>query len=105
MATTKYRPTIGDRRFQVEWCTEIPVNEFGDGDLDAARYRRRLLETLEAARAFAKEVLPNDAFGSIPILPVEFVPYDERHAGAHPHVGFWEAIAEPEFVDHESIEN
>lgn len=97
--TTKQRATVGDCRFEVEWCSEIPVDEYGDSDMDAAKYHTRKFETIEQARAYAKEVFPKDAFRVVSITPVEFVAYDDDDAIAYPHVGFWQHSGEPEHYD------
>lgn len=101
MKMTTRKPTVGDRRFEVEWCSEIPVDEYGDSDMDRAKYHTRKFEDVDLARAYAREVFPKDAFGVVSITPVEFVAYDDDDAEAYPHVGFWQHSGEPEHYDGE----
>lgn len=98
MKAAKSRPTVGDRKWQVEWCAGIPKDEYGDSDMDAADYRRSCFKTHDEAIAFAKEKLPLDAFGSVAVTEIEFVPYDESDADSMPHVGFWEDVRDAEYV-------
>jgi len=95
----KRKPMVGDERYRVEWCESIPIDENGDGDLDAAVYRRRLFATHTAAIAFAKSVLPRDAFGAVDVTPIRFVAYDDDDAIIYPHVGFWEDVGDGETID------
>jgi hypothetical protein len=98
MKTAKQRATIGDRKWQVEWCAGIPQDENGDSDMDAADYRRSHFKTRDEAIAFAKEKLPLDAFGSVAVCEIEFSPYDEDDSASMPHVGFWEHMRDAEYV-------
>ncbi len=56
-----------NQRYVVEWCSEIPLNECGDSDMDRAKYVRSPYKTLTLAIDFAKELirLSKDAFGSV----------------------------------------
>ncbi len=52
-------------RYEVEWCSAIPLNECGDGDLDNAKYEKLYFDLFGVALAYAKEILPKDYFGSV----------------------------------------
>ncbi len=57
------------RRFKVEWCSSIPVDENGDAIYDAAVYQTQTFPTFGWASAFVRQLLSDrkDAFGSIRI--------------------------------------
>ena len=77
-------PELGDRAFRVEWAYELPVNEHGDCEPDLAKYRARIVATVERAREIAKQVWPetHNAYGVVEITPVEFTdPYEENIRG------------------------
>ncbi len=57
--------------WEVEWCKKVPTFSDGSADMDNAEYVIHELPTREAAVAKAKEVLPQDAFGSVRVT--EFV--------------------------------
>lgn len=99
MAVTKDRPTVGDRMFEVEWCSHLPRNEFGDCDIDAATMICRNFRSLAAAQRYARKVYPLDAFGSVAITEHEFVPYDPADARRYPHAGFWDAVGHSEHYE------
>lgn len=67
---TKQTPT----RYQVEWCSNLPLTEEGDADRDRATYSRKAFVKFEDAVAFAKDILTKklDAYGS---CEVEFQEY------------------------------
>lgn len=69
--------------FEVEWITDVPVNEFGDADYDAATYHTADFADLEKAREYAKKVLPLDFCGSVHITPYELVPYVPGRPGLY----------------------
>jgi hypothetical protein len=71
-------PELGDRAFEVEWCFHLPRFEDGTCDIDGAKHKRRFARTIEDAFAIAREVYPQDKFGSVTITPVEWIdPYKE----------------------------
>lgn len=99
------RATIGDRKYELEWCAGIPLDECGDCDLDNADMRREFfpITKIEAARERARELLSSDkdAFGAISITLIEFVPYDDDDADAMPNVGYWTAVQDSEIIERE----
>lgn len=93
---TQYR--LGDHAYEVEWCTNLPVDEFGDSDLDAAEYVHVICPTRKAADAKAREVYPQDQFGAVRITEVELVdPYGERIRRTY----VWEAIGHSDHYEGE----
>lgn len=90
---------IGDKTWEVEWCSEIPLDENGDSDMDAAKYHFVHIQDKDKALAYAKKVLPKDAFGAVRVTPMMFVAYDEDDADLYPHVGFWDATSDSIIVD------
>jgi hypothetical protein len=44
-------------RWRVEWCSEMPVTEFGDADIDRAVYSHRSFAFPALAIAFARNLL------------------------------------------------
>ena len=93
------RPRVGDRAWEVDWCASIPVDEHGDSDLDNADQRTERFGTRPEADERARAVLPQDVLGAVTVTAVEFTAYDEDDAERYPHVGYWEPIAEPEYID------
>ena len=91
-------PRHGDTCWEVEWCSHIPLNEFGDGDLDRCVMHVKSYKWEQRAREYAKRVFPQDAFGSVRITPMEFVAYAP---GDPLTVGFWEATGESTFEEGE----
>lgn len=66
-----WKPIIGDSGFEVEWCSSIPVDEYGDNNLDAAVYHSVYFKTEDEALTYAKSIYPKDQFGSVQITPFE----------------------------------
>lgn len=67
MGTLAKRPDrkLGDRGFEVEWCTKAYVDpETGDGNPDNDEYARRFVRTLDEALEQAKEVYPQPSKAS-----------------------------------------
>lgn len=91
-----HRPRVGDECWVVRWCVNIPVDEYGESDLDAAEYREAAYKTPAAAWKRAIREYPNDAFGAVVVTPMTFVAYDERDARLMPHVGYWEPSGDAE---------
>lgn len=79
MTTTKQSRRLGDRGFEVEWCTKVFVEDDGcTGNPDRDTYKRRVVETRDQALALAKEVYPEDGHGCVVVTPVEWVdPYGD----------------------------
>lgn len=92
--------TLGMRAWEVEWCEEIPYDEEAQShDFDNATYRYRVFRDKAKAEAFAREVYPQDHFGSVSITEVEWTdPYHEDI----PRTFRWEAVGEPEFYEGEN---
>lgn len=104
MATKQKQPQLGTRGWKVEWCAGVPLDEFGDAILDAGDYRREVFADREAADKRAREVYPNDFFGSVQITPVELIdPYADIHEGTmrrtRPEHYQWEVVGESEYYD------
>ena len=93
------RPQLGDRMFEVEWCTKIPRDENGDADLDRATYRIGMVATREAALALAKKVYPQDQFGCVAVTEME---YSDELGDGVPATFLWLAVADSQ---HYSGEN
>ena len=94
------RPAVGDRAWCVDWCAGIPIDpETGDGDIDNADDRTEVFWTKAKADKRANEVAPHDAWGQAGVTHVEFTAYDENDARRYPHVGFWEPMGEPEYIE------
>lgn len=85
MTTEQIRKTrqLGDRAVEVEWCVDLPIDEYGDIDRDAAKYRRRTVATIGEALAMAKQVLPDErGFGVVTVTEVEWIdPYGDGIRG------------------------
>lgn len=90
---------VGDVAWEVDWCSEIPVNEFGDGDHDGAVRHVRRFKSRDAAMKYAAEVYPKDAYGSVIVTQQRFEPYDERDAKRYPWVGFWDCVGDSEYYE------
>lgn len=97
--TTQKRPRVGDEAYEVEWCANMPLDENGDCDFDAAEYHAEMLRTHTAAHNRAKEVLPLSCHGVAMVMPMRFAAYDDEDAHLRPHVGFWEATGDAEYVE------
>jgi hypothetical protein len=93
----RYR-RIGETGWEVEWCSHIPLDENGDGLLDQAERHFRDFVEKSDAEAFAKEVYPLDAFGSVRITPFTIEPL----ADDIPHVATREYTADSEFYEGEA---
>ncbi len=78
-----WKPKLGDSGWEVEWCYELPLDELGDADIDAAKYKRRFFKSIELARIYASVILPQDNFGSLLITPftVELAEDEYPNAG------------------------
>lgn len=61
---------LGCEAFEVEWCDNLPVNEFGDAEMDKATYKRRYFHSKQIAEKFARIVFQHDKFGAVQITPV-----------------------------------
>jgi hypothetical protein len=100
------KPRIGDACWFVEWCIELAFcggnQEYGV-DCDACKMACRRVGTKEEAERLAREVYPvtTKTFGVVGYWPAEFVPYDDDDAVRYPHVGRWNATADPEYYEGE----
>lgn len=52
------RPTPGEVRFEVEWCTHYHVDADGEHDMDSDEFTFKDFRTAAAARKFAKTLKP-----------------------------------------------
>lgn len=93
------RPRVGDQAWHVDWCANIPLDEFGDADIDRADDRCEVVPSRSEAERRAAEVLPRDAFGQVSITPVEFVAYDDEDSIRFPRAGFWEPTGESKYME------
>jgi hypothetical protein len=57
--------------WEVEWCAGVPKFADGSCDMDNADFRISDFATHGEAVAFAKQMLPKDAFGSVRVTPFE----------------------------------
>lgn len=94
-------PRVGDEAFEVEWCSDLPRNEYGDADMDRAVMHIRTFKTKGAAMRYARQVYHRDAFGSVSITPVRFMPYDADDAARLPTIGFWDSCGHTEHYEGE----
>ena len=97
--TTDRRPRVGDVAWEVDWCASIPLDEFGDSDLDGADHRSEGYGNRTAAVERGKCVLPLDAFGVVRITLVQFAAYDDADALRYPHAGYWQTCGETEYLE------
>jgi hypothetical protein len=72
-----------ERGFEVEWCSKLPVDEFGSSDFDRATMNCVDFATIEDARVFAKEIYPKDMIGEVRITEFEMVPYEPGLPGTY----------------------
>lgn len=97
MPATKPLPRIGERCYEVEWCTKVFFDtelDCCDPDKDEVTFRH--FSTLEKAKSYAESVYPEtiNNRGVVVVTEMVFVPYDEDDAASMPHVGFWEAASD-----------
>ncbi len=76
--------------YTVEWVADVPLDQFGEADIDRADLRYEDFATLDEAKARAKQVLILDWFGEVKIRDFSFVRYDDggypvfsREYGSH----------------------
>lgn len=100
----KGKPRVGDKCWEVEWCTEIPVDENGDSDMDRAKLHVERFQFAEEAMEFARDVFPQDQFGAVAITLMQFCAYDDYDALRYPHAGFWDAAGETYHYEGEEAE-
>jgi len=85
--------------FEVETCVHVPLFPDGSCDLDKADYRVTEVKTLPEAMRLAKELLPNDFFGSVRVTEfereeVEYGYWSKEYIGETQHIErYEEAIA------------
>jgi hypothetical protein len=88
-------PKLGDRAWQVEWTTHVPLDEMGDAIPTRAETETALFSQREQAMLFAENVLPSDFFGAVRVTLVELS--DTRRCRRR-SAYTWEAVEESEFV-------
>lgn len=59
------------REWEVEWCESVPVDKYGDADIDAAVMRCRRFKTEAEARTFAKKAASESYWGVADLRAVE----------------------------------
>lgn len=88
-ARTKEVWKEGDTGWEVDWCKEIPLIDYGDGesdrDLDNQKRGTRNFRTREEAVTYAKEVLPKAVDGDIQITPFVLERLVDEHPFHIPH--------------------
>ena len=90
----------GSVRWQIEWCTDLPIDSAGDADIDQATYVSRLSLTRESAFTMARKVFPQAKLGAVRITQVSFVPYDNADATRYPiMVGYWKPYNDSEWFE------
>ena len=100
----KDRPVVGDKSWEVEWCSHIPVDSHGDWDRDNSTICVQFFDTKDEAMVRAKEVLPHDQLGSVCVTPKIFEAYVIKDVERYPHAGFWSDNGEPEYYSVEGSE-
>lgn len=74
----KAKSKLGDSGYEVEWCSKLGRTEDGEEfDPDQNEMHFRDFSTLDEARAFAKEIFPQDQYGSVRITPFEIMPLSD----------------------------
>lgn len=87
---------LGDRMFEVEWCSDLPVNEFGDCEPDLATYVIERFATIDEARMCAADRVKDDVWGVVTVTEVELSdPFGDKI----PRTYIWEEISDPEYID------
>lgn len=66
------RPTKGDTGFQVEWTTDVPVDEYGDSSPDSGVIHAKTFAGEAAAVRFARSVHHLDYWGCVSVTPVVY---------------------------------
>lgn len=67
--------------FEVAVCVKIPLDEYGERDIDAAVFETRDFAKKEDAMRYAKSRLADDCFGSVRVTPFELQPYEAGSLG------------------------
>jgi hypothetical protein len=88
-------PHHGDQCYEVETVTDVVIDDLGDLQPDEHVYLRRDVSTYEAAQRLARDMLPRSYYGEVGITLFEYVPFDPTDPT---HVGYWEAIADTEYI-------
>jgi hypothetical protein len=60
-------------RYDVEWMSELPTDEFGDADFDRATYKVKHCETMAQARRVARGAAAASPLGCAEIKTVESI--------------------------------
>ena len=69
--------------YEVEWTTEVPVDECGDADLDNGVTQQKYFRDEDAAKRFAVKVFPSDYFGAVRITECHAEPYEPGRPGTY----------------------
>lgn len=80
--------------YEVETCVELPTTEWGDADLDRAKYRRFDCPTKPKAVELAKRLLPADQFGSVVVTEFVREPYEPGCRALRK-----EYVSDPDYVE------
>jgi hypothetical protein len=72
-----------ERGFEVEWLTDVPLNEFGDADIDRGKTNTVDFASIEDALGHARKVMPLDFYGAPIITEFEMVPYVAGKPGTY----------------------
>jgi len=65
------RLEVGSVWWEVCWTADVPVNEFGDPDVDAGKEKRRLFRSEVDAKRFAESIYSEDYFGCVAVSQFE----------------------------------
>lgn len=94
--------------YVIQWCYELPVDEFGDSDHDRARCRREEKPTREEAIARAREVARDAVYGYALVWEMRKVSarearlsslLDDANVHCDANGQWWEEFGEPEEVN------
>jgi hypothetical protein len=95
-------PPTSKIRFEVEWCKEIPVDEYGDEIRDEAKYVSEYFESFLAALNRAKILLTyrKDAYGVVVVSRQEVKPNDDIAIECGESRLVWRSISQLHVDDH-----
>jgi len=84
-------------RWCVEYCSEIPVDEFGDSDHDNAVWIAKHFQSLDAAKAYMATIRHLDAYGCarLHVEEIQFAFHCERNGAIYE----WECTESYEMDD------
>ena len=93
----EYEHLLGEPLWQIEWITDVPVDEHGDLLVDDATFRQSYFWTREEAMAEARVVLKDDLFGSVAVTPCHLKLYESGMEGF-----YVEYDGDPEYYEGET---